>query len=398
HTLMQAIARANRINEGKNNGLIVDYCGILKNLRKALATFAGHQGDTVINGGQEQPGHEPVKPADEDLLGDLAEAIAMLRGFLEVKGFRLDTILDSSGFERNRAIMEAKEIINEHDRSRKKFEIMAREMFKKFKACLTLKGVNEHRRAYNAINYLYASLQADRQQADISDIVKQLHQIIDNAIITKEVPTSREDDGVYDISQIDFERLRKEFERSPAKHTTVQNLKALIEQKLQRMIRQNPLRTDLQKHYQDAIYAYNREKDHVVIEKTFEELLRVVRAMSEEEGRAAREGMTEETQALFDLLKKPELSKDDIRRLKKVAADLLDYLKAYTLKLDNWSEKEATRDAVKVNIKNFLYSDTTGLPLSYSEDEINRKADIIYAHIFDSYRDARSSVYDEDVG
>ena len=43
HTLMQAIARANRVNEGKNNGLIVDYCGILKHLRKALATFAGTQ-------------------------------------------------------------------------------------------------------------------------------------------------------------------------------------------------------------------------------------------------------------------------------------------------------------------------------------------------------------------
>ncbi len=41
HTLMQAIARANRVNEGKNNGLIVDYCGILKNLRKALATSPG---------------------------------------------------------------------------------------------------------------------------------------------------------------------------------------------------------------------------------------------------------------------------------------------------------------------------------------------------------------------
>jgi type I restriction enzyme R subunit len=36
HTLMQAIARANRVHEGKNNGLIIDYCGILKNLRKAL--------------------------------------------------------------------------------------------------------------------------------------------------------------------------------------------------------------------------------------------------------------------------------------------------------------------------------------------------------------------------
>jgi type I restriction enzyme R subunit len=45
HTLMQAIARANRVNDGKNNGLIVDYGGILKSLRNALATFAGESGE-----------------------------------------------------------------------------------------------------------------------------------------------------------------------------------------------------------------------------------------------------------------------------------------------------------------------------------------------------------------
>lgn len=397
HTLMQAIARANRVNAGKNNGLIVDYCGILKNLRRALATFAGHQGDMLINGGQEQPELDPVKPADEDLLDDLAEAIGMARGFLEAKGFWLEAILETTGFARNRAILEAKEIINEHDRSRKKFEIMAREVFKKFKACLTLKGINDYRRAYDAVNYLYASLQHDRQGADISDIIQHLHQIVDAAIITKDVPTVKEDDSVYDISQIDFDRLRREFERSPAKHTTVQNLKAVIEKKLSRMIRQNPLRADMQKHYQDVIDAYNREKDRATIERTFEELLRFVENMSEEESRAAREGMTEETQALFDVLHKPELSKDDIRRLKNVAADLLDYLKTHSLNIDNWREKEATRDAVKVNIRDFLYNETTGLPMSYDETEIDQKADIVYAHIFDSYRNAQSSVYEEDV-
>ena len=76
HTLMQAIARANRVNEGKNNGLIVDYCGILKHLRKALATFAGTQPDG--EGGET----DPAQP-DDELLADLAEAISFVRAFLE---------------------------------------------------------------------------------------------------------------------------------------------------------------------------------------------------------------------------------------------------------------------------------------------------------------------------
>ncbi len=62
HTLMQAIARANRVSEGKSNGLIVDYCGILKNLRKALATFAG-AGDEGHGGDAGEK--DPAKPNEE---------------------------------------------------------------------------------------------------------------------------------------------------------------------------------------------------------------------------------------------------------------------------------------------------------------------------------------------
>ncbi len=216
HTLMQAIARANRVSEGKNNGLIVDYCGILKNLRKALATFAG-TGDTGHGEGHGET--DPARP-EEELLADLAEAIAYVRGFLDERGASLNDIIEKTGFERNAAIVAAKEAANENDETRKRFEVMCREVFKKFKACLNVQGVNTHRADYDAINVVYKSLQADREQADISDIIQQLHQVVDAAVEVRD-QEDKTDNGVYDISQIDFDRLRKEFERSPAKHTTV---------------------------------------------------------------------------------------------------------------------------------------------------------------------------------
>ena len=100
HSLMQAIARANRVNEGKNNGLIVDYCGVLKHLRKALATFAGTRGEGGGNGG----GIDPARP-DEELLADLAEAIALVRAFLDQGGAPLDDVIRQDGFARNAAIV-----------------------------------------------------------------------------------------------------------------------------------------------------------------------------------------------------------------------------------------------------------------------------------------------------
>jgi type I restriction enzyme R subunit len=277
--------------------------------RKDLATFAGHQGDNIIDGDAQQPELDPVKPADEDLLEELAEAIGMVRGFLEARQFRLEDILEKTGFARNKAIVDAKEIINENDRTRKTFEIMAREVFKTFKAGLIVEGVNDYRHAYDAINFLYSSLQADRYQADITDIIQQLHLIVDHAIDTKEAAFVKEGTEPYDISRIDFDRLRKEFERNPAKHTTVQSLKIVIEKTLDRMIRQNPLRTDMQKHYEQIIDAYNREKDRVTIEQTFEELMHFVDFLDQEEHRAIREGLDEESLALYDLLVKPDLSK-----------------------------------------------------------------------------------------
>ncbi|MCK9376594.1 MAG: DUF3387 domain-containing protein [Syntrophobacterales bacterium] len=257
------------------------------------------------------------------------------------RGAPLDNIITKTGFERNAAILAAKEAANENDETRKRFEVMCREVFKKFRACINIKGINEHRKEYDAINIVYKSLQQDRDQADITEIIRGLHQVVDKTIETK-VDVAMEDQSPYDISKIDFKRLRQEFERSPIKRTTVQNLKQAIERSLQRLLERNPLRTDFQRHYEEIVTEYNREKDRVTIEQTFEELLKFVQEIDEEESRAIREGLDEESLALFDLLKKPDLSAPAIKRIKKVAVELLETLKTEKLKIDHWRDKEST--------------------------------------------------------
>lgn len=386
HTLMQAIARANRVNEGKNNGLIVDYCGILKHLRKALATFAG----TQPNGSDGEV--DPTKP-EKELLADLAEVITLVRTFLEDRGAILDDVMNKKGFARNAAILKCKEAVNENDETRKRFEIMCREIFKKFKACINVEGVNTYRADRDAVNIIYKSLQQDREQADISEIIRQLHEVVDGAIeIRDSGPASGS--GTYDISRIDFDRLRKEFERSPRKNTTVQNLRDAVEKKLQRLMMQNPLRTDFQQHYEQIVAEYNREKDRVTIEQTFEALFRMERALDDEERRAIREGLDEESLAVFDLLKKPDLSPAEIRRIKAVAVELLATLKAEKLRIDNWRDKEATRDAVRLSIHDFLWNEASGLPVDqYTEDDVQMKADEVYGHVFRVYPTLPSPYY-----
>ncbi len=392
HTLMQAIARANRVAEGKNNGLIVDYCGILKNLRKALATFAG-AGDEGHGG--ENGENEPAKP-NEELLESLNESISVVAEFLRKQDFELSRIITETGFAKNAAIAQAKEIINQNDETRKRFEVMAREVFNKFKACINVPGINDYRDLRDAINVLYKSLQADKEKADISDIMKELYEIVDGSINTSPNVKEPKSDGdrIYDISQIDFERLRQEFARSERKNTTVQSLKAAVEKKLARLMMQNPLRTDYQAHYEKLVKAYNQEKDRVVIEKTFEALLKLNEALSHEEKRAIKEGLDEESLVLFDLLSKPNLQPKEIAKIKQVSSSLLATLKAERLRIANWQQKESTRDAVKQQIFDFLYDERTGLPVEqYEEDEISDITEKVFLHIYRVYPELPSPVY-----
>ncbi|MCC9168131.1 type I restriction endonuclease subunit R [Pontibacter harenae] len=381
HTLMQAIARANRVHEGKNNGLIIDYCGILKSLREALATFA----TGTPGGGEEGTTKDPTKPGLE-LLKELEESIHMTRAYLLERGFDLDTIQDkNAAFSQAAAILAAKEAINYSEETRKHFEILAREVFKKFKACLTIDGVLNYRTDHDAISIIYGSLQSDKDKADITDILKELHQIVDEAVVPVWQLGEEENHKLYDISTIDFNKLKDEFAKSKKRNTTVQNLKNYIEQKLAKMMRQNPLRMDYYRRYQEIIADYNYEKDRRTIEETFERLMRFMQDLSEEEKRAVREDLAEEHLALFDQLQKPNLSKADRERIKKVAKELLEALKENKEKYDHWREKEASQADVRTFIYNYLWDEQKGLPESFTPEEIQEKSNQLYGFIFDHY-------------
>jgi type I restriction enzyme R subunit len=382
HTLMQAIARANRIYEGKNNGLIVDYCGILENLRQALQDFAqkADQGrNTAIN-------LDPTRPAEE-LLGELAEAIESINQFLETGNVSLHSIMEhqETKFTTNQAIAQAQEVINQNDESRKRFEILCRNVFKKYRACLNQSNVNQYRESHNVIKLLYKSLQKDYVKTDITELLQELLPIVTESIqITDQERTTTQ---LYDISKIDFERLKQEFTKSNQKNTTVQTLKFSVENRLKQLLSQNPQRTNLQNRYEKIIAKYNQSKDYLIIQQTFEALLDFVQNLDQESQRAIREELDEESLAIYDLIIKDSLSPDEIKRIKKTAVALLEKLKSEILKIDQWQEKEFVRDNVKKCIYDFLYDqqEDTGLPDNYTEEEIEEKTEALFGHIFRVY-------------
>ncbi|MGC2049416.1 MAG: type I restriction enzyme endonuclease domain-containing protein, partial [Gallionella sp.] len=217
--------------------------------------------------------------------------------------------------------------------------------------------------------------------------------VIDQAIKVKPGPGDYQS-AIYDISKIDFDKLRKEFARYPKKNTAVQNLRQAVEQRLQKLLLQNPLRTDYQQHYEQIVSEYNREKDRATIEQTFEALFKLVQELDDEEHRAVREGLDDESLAIFDLLGKPDLKASEIKRIKAVAVQLLEKLKAEIKQVDHWRDKEATRDAVRLAIHDYLWNDATGLPEdAFDEDDVVLRAEGVFRHIYRAYPTVPSPFY-----
>jgi type I restriction enzyme R subunit len=391
HTLMQAIARANRKAEGKNNGHLVDYNGMLKSLRAALAKYGEGRSD-----GDGTEGEDPPAEGLEVLLAAFVEVVEQCAAHLKDCGFELEQLARAEGFGKLALLKKDGEdsainAVCKTDTTRARFEVLAREVFKKRKALVSEPDLTKaYRRRANAIDAIYKRLQDNKDSADITAVMKSLSGVVSEAITHQSITRLPGADSgkTYDISHIDFDKLRREFEKQPHKNTKVQSLKDAVEKKLRDMVRQNPLRMDFYERYRNIIEAYNRETDRVTIEQTFEKLVHFVGGLTEEEQRSVKEGLSEEHLAVFDLLVKTkgELKTKQRDRVKQTATALLEAIKAELAKLDHWKEKRQTRAQVQQLIYDYLYDGNTGLPVeAYNDKEVKSLANVVYLHVYRQY-------------
>ena len=191
--------------------------------------------------------------------------------------------------------------------------------------------------------------------------------------------------------KLNFEKLRKLFDKHPM-NKAVYDLQKAIDKKINRMMQKNPHRLNFYKKYMKIIEEYNEGKDAEAVKRAFEELLKFVNEMNVEEQRSMRENLDEETLAIFDLLKKENLSKKVIKTVKEVASKTLKKLKEEKLKIERWRESQQISAQVKIIIRDCLMH----LPeQSYPDNEIELNTMKVYQHIFSSYFGGNKSIYQE---
>jgi type I restriction enzyme R subunit len=389
HTLMQTIARANRVyDDEKENGLIVDYGNVYKQLEKAYSVYG--EGDKGGFGGQKGGGEEGGSPVEKLALlaNELKESIRATKGYLKELGFNLSDLMNAKPMEKLAKINEATDIVTLNETTRTKFEIMARDVFRKYKALYPEDEIKPFIKQFNAIEAIYDALNQKVKTANITEIMMQLQEVVNESIFIKEV--SEPEPDYIDLSNLDFDKLKAAFQKIKRKNTVVFDLQKAIEKKLKQMIKENPLRLEFYEKYKEIIEEYNNGKDINATKKAFDDLTDFLNNLSKEDSRAMREGLDEETLAIFDLLKKDTLTDKERDEVKKIAKQTLETLKAEKLKVERWRESTQLRAQVKTAI----YDTLLWLPKEpYSENEVEEKTNVIYQHIFTNYYGGGKSVY-----
>lgn len=395
HTLMQTIARANRKYPGKEAGLIVDYAGVFRKLQDALAIYGGVN---VPKTADEHPpyggkgGSEPESPIQQkaELVEHLKHLIARAVAFLKSKQIDNEQIKSAGGFQKVALLDDAVEKLLENEETKKSFNSMARTISRVYRAILPDPLAQDLAPDAVLISVLAQKIKSLDPEVDISKVMQDVDDLLDESVAPVPYLISEgEESKLHDISQIDFEKLKERFQKG-RKRTEVEKLKALLSQKLEKMVAANPTRTDFMEKFQKLIEKYNLGTMN--IDELMGQLMTITADLQEEDQRAIREGLTEEELALFDIITKPapEMTDKEVDQVKAMCRELLGVLKTEKLVLD-WRKKARAKSEVRRTLE---IEFDKGLPESFDEELYDEKCEAAFHHILSSYYGSGKSVYE----
>ncbi|ABW68043.1 type I restriction endonuclease subunit R [Desulfosudis oleivorans] len=381
HTLMQTIARANRVYPGKVSGLIVDYAGVFRNLEKALAIYGAGEG-----------GDKPIE--------DKAALVAALRQVLEEtgalcqeQGVGLAAIRSADGFARVGLLDDAVEALVVSEEIKRRYLDLANAVQRLYKAVLPDPAAHAFVAEVTPVKVIADKIRVLAPPADISQVMQQVEELLDRSIATegyvfREIVPPFGHEHQIDLSDIDFEKLAEKF-KTGRKRTINEKLKGAVARKLMIMVRLNRTRMDYLEKFQAMIDAYNAGSLNA--EAFFEQLMAFAGSLNEEEKRGVSEQLNEEELVLFDLLTKPriEMSEADRNKVKVTARELLATLKTGKLVLD-WRKRQQARAEVRVPIEKVL---DKGLPRAYTPELFEQKTAAVFQHVYEAYCGAGQSIY-----
>ncbi len=381
HTLMQTIARANRVtswkinDKEKKNGEIIDYYNVFRNMRRALKDYA-----------QGQEGQEDMPVQEKDVLFKLLDdAIAQGMEFCAGVGVDLKTLLESKEvFKKVGAFEDFANTLLTKDEWRKGFAVYENTITGLYEACKPEILGRPVVRSVAVFQYLRGVLDAIIQQADIDAVALRVGELLDESLVVDQSAGLKDDASqfriaqsgkTWDLSKIDFEKLKEEFKCTPHKNIEIADLRAFIQKKLEQMMKENATRTDFATRLQGIIDRYNSGSS--AADNYFDELMRFAKDLKSESERHIREGLTGDELELFDLIKKAKMTQEETQKVRLAAKALLHRLLEEQPKvlIQDWFKDGQSRTRVRSAVEAVL---DDKLPQTYDRALFTEKCNSVF--------------------
>jgi type I restriction enzyme R subunit len=388
HTLMQTIARANRVTSWKidgvekKNGEIIDYYGVFRNMKKALKDYAQGLGE------------EPPVQEKTALLKLLDDAILEGVAFCRTKGILIDGLLESEDvFKKLDDFQRHADTLISKDEWRKGFAIHENTITSLFEACKPEVLGKAVVRKVAVFQYLRGIIDAIIEQQDLDAVSKKIGELLDASVVVDEshAPTLQEGKGkpafaiiqrgkMWDLSKIDFEKLKAEFKQATYRNIEIADLRAFLDKKMEEMLKVNSTRKDFAQRLQEIINRYNA--GGASNENYFDELVKFTKEMKAEDERHVREGLTEDELELFDLLKKEKMTKAEEQAVKLAAKKLLERLKMGSPRVlvQDWFKDNQSQKQVRSTVEEILNEQ---LPETYDRAIFTEKCNRVFELMVD---------------
>lgn len=378
HTLMQAIARVNRVLSGKNSGLIVDYLNLFKYMKNALGDYANPDNEDDM----------PVKDIGA-MLKLLEDTIAEAIGFAKSIEIDFEKVLEYEGaFSKISLFEEFLDKLLEKDDYKEEYRVysnLIRNIYEAGKPEVFEMGWSN--KYLSPILYLDDMIKVSVREDVMENAKTELSRTLDLSVMAGSVNEDKSPNDfeiktmrTLSLTDINTDDVRKRIQSSPYKNIEIQELRAFIEAKLEKLLEDNKTRISFAERYKAIINNYNAGNSDN--ENYYEELIKFMEDLKEEDERHVREGLTEEELELFDLLKKDRLTQKEEQQVKLSAKKLYELIISddSDIKIIDWYKDEQPREKVKSKIINIL---DRFLPVSYKKDLFVAKTDLVFNHIIE---------------
>ena len=230
----------------KNNGLIVDYVGVFRDLQKALAIYAVGS----------NPGDVPVEEKGA-LVDAVREAVDDLRAFCSERDVDLDALGRLRAFELVAAGRRAVEMLMVDDDEKVAFLSRAALVDRLYKAVLPDTRANEFSRVRAVIKFLADGIRSYTERADVSWVLGRVEVLLDESVAAHEYLIPESDaEALFDLGAVDWAGLQEVFKQGRPPHGGSAP-SVLLAGRITALVRLNPARVDLVERFEKLVADYN---------------------------------------------------------------------------------------------------------------------------------------------